>query len=73
MLGEDKKVLFIDLGTEKLRIEKRADLNRYLGGVGIAIKLFEENFHPELPPLDDSQPIVFAVGALTSVLSLIHI
>lgn len=67
MLGEDKKVLFIDLGTEKLRIEKRADLNESLGGVGIAIRLFEENFHPELPPLHESQPIVFAVGALTSV------
>ncbi len=31
------------------------------------MRLFEENFHPELPPLDASQPIVFAVGALTSV------
>ena len=67
MLGEDKRVLFIDLTTEKLRIEKRVDLNASIGGVGIAIRLFEETFHPELPPLDDAQPIVFAVGALTSV------
>ena len=67
MLGDDKKVLFIDLSTEKLKIEKRADLNASMGGVGIAIRLFEENFHPTLPPLHESQPIVFAVGALTSV------
>ena len=67
MLGSDIKVLFIDLGTQKLRIEQRADLNEYMGGVGVAIRLFEETFHPELPPLHESQPIVFAVGALTSV------
>lgn len=67
MLGDDKKILFVDLSTEKLRIEKRPDLNESLGGIGIAIKLFEENFHSELPPLHESQPIVFAVGALTSV------
>ena len=67
MLGEDKRVLFIDLSSEKLRIEKRVDLNASIGGIGIAIRLFEENYHPGLPPLDDSQPIVFAVGALTSV------
>ncbi|MCE5189897.1 MAG: aldehyde:ferredoxin oxidoreductase [Eubacteriales bacterium] len=67
MFHEDKRVLFIDLNTEKLRIEKRPDLNEYLGGIGIAIKLFEENVHPQLPPLHESQPVVFAVGAITSI------
>jgi aldehyde:ferredoxin oxidoreductase len=67
MLNDDKRILYIDLNTEKLRIEKRADLNEYLGGVGIAIKLFEENFHPELPPLHESQPVIFAIGAISSV------
>lgn len=67
MLNEDIRVLFIDLNSQKLRIEKRADLNEYLGGVGVAMKLFEENFHPELPPLHASQPVVFAIGAISSV------
>ena len=67
MLNEDIRVLFIDLNTQKLRIEKRADLNEYLGGVGVAMKLFEESFHPELPPLHESQPVVFAIGAISSV------
>ena len=67
MLNEDKRILFIDLNTEKLRIEKRPDLNEYLGGVGIAMKLFEENVHVDLPPLHETQPVVFAVGALTSI------
>ena len=67
MFHEDKRILFIDLNTEKLRIEKRPDLNEYLGGVGIAMKLFEENVKTNLPPLHESQPVVFAVGALTSI------
>ena len=67
MFNEDKRILFIDLNTEKLRIEQRPDLNEYLGGVGIAMKLFEENVQVALPPLHESQPVVFAVGALTSI------
>ncbi len=67
MFHEDKRILFIDLNTEKLRIEKRQDLNEYLGGVGIAMKLFEENVKVNLPPLHESQPVIFAVGALTSI------
>ena len=68
MLNEDyKRILFIDLETKKLRIEKRPDLNEYLGGVGIAMKLFEETFHPDLPPLDEKQPVIFAIGAASTV------
>jgi aldehyde:ferredoxin oxidoreductase len=68
MLNENyKRVLFIDLNTQKLKIEKREDLNAYLGGVGVAMKLFEENFHPDLPPLHESQPVVFAIGAASTI------
>ncbi|MCL2391336.1 MAG: aldehyde:ferredoxin oxidoreductase [Oscillospiraceae bacterium] len=57
------RVMYIDLETEKIRIEQRADLMPYLGGVGVASKLFLENLKPELDPLDEQQPIVFAIGA----------
>lgn len=67
MLSENKRILFINLETQKLRIEIRPDLNEYLGGVGIATKLFEENFHPDLDPLDAEQPVVFAIGAASTV------
>lgn len=65
--SKDKRILFIDMNTEKLSIVKRTDLNEYLGGVGVAIKLFQENFNPELPPLHESQPIVFAIGAASTI------
>ena len=59
------RILFVDLSTGKIRIEKREDLMPYLGGVGIASKLLEENMRPELDALDQEQPIIFAIGAGT--------
>ena len=56
------KVLHIDCDTRKIKIEQRYDLYEYLGGVGVASKLLEENMHPELSPLDSRQPIVLSIG-----------
>ena len=61
------RILNIDLNTSKIRIDQRADLMPYLGGVGIASKLLEENMHPELDALHPDQPIIFAIGAGTWV------
>jgi aldehyde:ferredoxin oxidoreductase len=55
--------MYIDLETEKIRIEQREDLMPYLGGVGVASKLFMENLKPDLEPLAPEQPVVFAIGA----------
>jgi len=57
------KVLYIDLETEKIRIEQREDLLPFLGGVGIASVLFKENVRHEFGPAAPQQPIVFAIGA----------
>ena len=61
------RVLYIDMNAEKIRIDEREDLMQYLGGVGVAAKLLEENMQPNLPPLDPAQPIVLAIGALSSL------
>ena len=65
------RVLYIDMQTQKIRIEEREDLKKYMGGVGVASKLLEENMKPELPPLDPAQPIVLAIGALCTVFPVI--
>jgi aldehyde:ferredoxin oxidoreductase len=65
------KLLYVDLATKKIRIEKRADLCDYLGGVGIAAKLLEENLDPELDAFDENQPIVFAIGAASTIFPVI--
>ena len=64
---ETIRILHINMQTQKIHIEERADLKKYLGGVGVAAKLLEENMHPDLPPLDPCQPIIFSIGALSTV------
>ena len=59
------RILYVDLSTGKIRIEKREDLMAYLGGVGIASKLLEENMRPDLDALAAEQPVIFAIGAGT--------
>jgi len=72
MINENHiKVLYINLSTGKVRVELREDLLEYLGGVGIASKLLLENINPEADALDESQPIVFAIGALSSVFPVV--
>lgn len=65
------KVLNIDLSSGKIRIDKREDLTPYLGGVGVGIKLLEENVKPDLDPLDPAQPIILAIGAASTVFPVI--
>lgn len=65
------KVLYIDLSTEKIKVEFREDLKEYLGGVGVASKLLEENIKPDLHPLNENQPIILAIGAASSIFPVI--
>jgi aldehyde:ferredoxin oxidoreductase len=65
------RVLYIDLNNESVRIENREDLKQYLGGVGVASKLLEENLIPEADALDPRQPVIFAIGALSTIFPVV--
>ena len=65
------KVLYINLTSGKVKVELREDLFEYLGGVGVASQLLLENMNPAAAPLDESQPIVFAIGALSSIFPVV--
>jgi aldehyde:ferredoxin oxidoreductase len=65
------RVLYIDMSTEKIKVEQRKDLQEYLGGVGVASKLLEENMRADLEPLDELQPIIFAIGAASTIFPVI--
>lgn len=65
------RVLYINLNEGKVRVENRKDLQEYLGGVGVASKLLEENLKPELDALDEQQPAVFAIGAATTIFPVV--
>jgi aldehyde:ferredoxin oxidoreductase len=61
------RVLNVDLTTGRVRAERREDLFAYLGGAGLATALLREHVRPELDALDPEQPIVFAIGPLSTI------
>ncbi len=61
------RVLDVDLGSGKVRALRREDLFPYLGGAGLATALLREYVRPELDPLAPEQPIVFAIGPLSTI------
>lgn len=68
MEGYMGKTLLVDLGT--CTIESR-DLPRewyddFIGGEGLAIRLFHEYMDPEREPFDPEAPILFATGPLNA-------
>lgn len=61
------RVLYVDLAKGEIQTKERKDLLAYLGGVGIATKLLEEEAEPNLDALDPKQPAILAMGAFSSV------
>ena len=58
MLNRDYiKVVYIDLTTRRIKIERRQDLMEYIGGSGVATKLFSELVKIDKDPLDPEQPL----------------
>jgi aldehyde:ferredoxin oxidoreductase len=69
---ESIRILYVDLATGESRVEEREDLFRdYLGGTGVAVKLLDELVHDEADALDPLQPIIFAIGPLTTIFPVI--
>ena len=46
------RVLTIDLTSKSWEVEERPDLFRFLGGVGVGIRLLDENVLYDRDPLD---------------------
>ncbi|MGI6549590.1 MAG: aldehyde ferredoxin oxidoreductase N-terminal domain-containing protein [Syntrophomonadales bacterium] len=65
------KVLYIDLSNKSWEVKDRPDLFPYLGGVGVGIRLLDENVLYDRDPLDGEQPVIFCVGLLSSIFPVI--
>lgn len=64
-------VLYIDLSKKSFRITDRSDLfEKYLGGAGVASQLLLEECPLGADPLGPDNPIIMAVGPLTSLYPL---
>jgi aldehyde:ferredoxin oxidoreductase len=73
MLNEEFiRVLHVNLATGASHLEERQDLFRdYLGGTGVAVKLLDELVHDEKDALDPAQPVIFAIGPLTTIFPVV--
>jgi aldehyde:ferredoxin oxidoreductase len=66
-----RNVLHVDLTKKSFYVEDRSDLfEKYIGGAGVAIKLLHEECPQGADPLGPDNPIIFAVGPLTSLYPL---
>ncbi|MEF8873122.1 MAG: aldehyde ferredoxin oxidoreductase family protein [Candidatus Thermoplasmatota archaeon] len=60
-------ILTIDLSKYETRTEEREDLEKWLGGTGLATQLMRENLSPlDCDPLSEDNVVVLASGPFTS-------
>lgn len=69
MLGMNKKILKINLSTEKVtEIEISEDiLEKFIGGRGLGVKLFTDQVPKNLDPLSEKNPLIFTIGPFTAL------
>lgn len=70
MHGYAGKVLFVDLNTGKTRV---APLNmdyakKYVGGIGLGMRLWLDNSKPRVDPLSPNNPLVLALGPISGTI-----
>jgi aldehyde:ferredoxin oxidoreductase len=63
------KILYVDLTSGEVRTEEvTPDLvKKYLGGDGLAVRLFTDNMDPSVEPFDDKNVLVFTPGLFTGL------
>ena len=70
MLGMNGRILRINLTDKSGTIEKLQEdiIKNYLGGAGIAMRMFYEEVPPEVQPFDPENKLIFMIGPLTGLL-----
>ena len=70
MLGYAGKILYVDLTTGKTRIEKlnEDDAKKYVGGIGLGMKLYLSNSKAGVDPLSSENPLILALGPVSGTM-----
>jgi aldehyde:ferredoxin oxidoreductase len=70
LLGYAGKVLFIDLSTGKTRTEKLDEeiAKKYIGGIGLGMRLWLANSKAGVDPLSPENPLVLALGPVSGTM-----
>jgi aldehyde:ferredoxin oxidoreductase len=62
------KILKVDLSTDKIYEIETKKYQDFIGGVGIAAKIFFDEVSPEVGPLDPENQLAFMTGPLTGTM-----
>ena len=70
MLGYAGRILYVDLTTGKTRTEKLSEetAKKYIGGIGLGMKLWLANSKANLDPLSPENPLVLALGPVSGTM-----
>jgi len=70
LLGYAGRILFVDLTTGKTRTEKLSeeDAKKYIGGIGLGMKLYLSNSKAGIDPLSPENPLVLALGPVSGTM-----
>ncbi len=70
MYGYAGQILYVNLSTSKTHVEKldESTAKRYLGGLGLGIKLWFDNSKAGIDALDSENPIVLAIGPVAGTM-----
>ncbi len=71
MFGYAGKVLFIDLSSGKTRTEilKEEMAKKYIGGIGLGMRLLLDNSKPGVDAFSPENPLVLAIGPLSGTIA----
>ncbi|HEX7482658.1 MAG TPA: aldehyde ferredoxin oxidoreductase N-terminal domain-containing protein, partial [Candidatus Bathyarchaeia archaeon] len=70
MLGYAGTILYVDLATGKTRAEKLSDevAKKYIGGMGLGMKLYLSNSKSGVDPLSPENPLILADGPVSGTM-----
>ncbi len=70
MLGYAGTILYVDLATGKTRTEKLNEetAKKYIGGIGLGMKLYLSNSKAGVDPLSPENPLVLALGPVSGTM-----
>ena len=70
-MSSASRVLQIDLTHEKVTDRRltQEDIKKYIGGIGIAIKLLYENLASNVDPLDQGNVLILATGPTSGIMA----
>ena len=70
MYGYAGRILYVDLNTGKTRVEKlnMEYAKKYIGGIGLGMRLWLDNSETGVEPLSPQNPLVLALGPISGTM-----